>query len=474
VSLWRRAPMWLRLVASLLVLATFALVVSAVAGGRLLRGYLVDQVDEELVSALRSIVQQQPNMAAWDELPIPYHVTLLDAQGRVAEQHSFSTSGHSQPDLPRLTVAQAQDRQGRPFTVKATDGNGSWRAVAVPAANRASTLVVATSLEDVDATVARLRGINMVVGVLILGGLALAGYWTVRGALGPLVEIEQTAGAIAGGDLTRRVTDADPVTEVGRLGQSLNSMLDQIEAAFRDREASEATARRSEARMRQFVADASHELRTPLTSIRGFAELYRQGGLTDPEDLPDVLGRIEAEAIRMGLLVDDLLLLARLDAERPLAAAPVDLGTLVREVVNTVRTVAPDRKLELSASLEPVVIGDESRLRQVASNLLDNAVRHTPDGTPVEVHLARVERDGRSWAGLEVRDHGPGLTPQQAERAFERFYRTDAARSRSKGGTGLGLSIVAAIVAAHGGRAEADSAPGAGATFRVLLPLPKQ
>jgi two-component system OmpR family sensor kinase len=221
------------------------------------------------------------------------------------------------------------------------------------------------------------------------------------------------------------------------------------------------------------VADASHELRTPLTSIRGFAELYRQGAMTDPAEVADVLRRIEDESKRMGLLVDDLLLLARLDQQRPFARDPVDLVILARDAADAGRIVAQDRTVTLEAPDTPVVVpGDDGRLRHLVTNLVENALRHTPAGTPVEVHVGYCDRHDRRWAEVAVTDHGNGLTPEQAARVFERFYRTDAARSRKgPSGAGLGLSIVKAVAAAHGGIAEVDTAPGQGATFRVLLPV---
>jgi signal transduction histidine kinase len=358
------------------------------------------------------------------------------------------------------------------------------------------TILIATSLDEVDATVHRLSTINLLVGGLVLGGLALAGYSMVRTALRPLTRIEHTAAAIAGGDLSRRVPDDDPGTEVGRLGLALNTMLEQIETAFRAQAASETTARTSEERMRRFVADASHELRTPLTSIRGFAELHRQGAVTDPAEVSRLLGRIEDEAKRMGLLVNDLLLLARLDQQRPFQRAPVDLLAVAADAVEAARATAPDREIVLDTtvladaggagdggdhgdddgegagkSVPLVVAGDEPRLRQVVANLLDNALSYSPAGTPITMAIGTATRDGHALACMEVRDRGAGLSAEQAERVFERFYRTDKARSRAHGGTGLGLSIVAAITAAHGGNVEVDTAPGDGATFRVLLPL---
>jgi two-component system OmpR family sensor kinase len=252
-------------------------------------------------------------------------------------------------------------------------------------------------------------------------------------------------------------------------------MVERFESAFRARQRSEASARSSEERMRRFVADASHELRTPLTSIRGYAELYRQGAATSPEDVAGVLRRIEEQAARMGLLVDDLLLLARLDQQRPLEHARVDVAVLAVDAVHDVHAVAPDRAVGLrlppaDAADEPAevpVVGDEARLRQVLGNLVNNAILHTPPGTPVEV---RVRADG-AHAVIEVADKGPGLPADQAERVFERFYRADPARTRASGGTGLGLAIVAAIVAAHGGRVRVQTEVGVGTTFQVLLPL---
>jgi two-component system OmpR family sensor kinase len=338
-----------------------------------------------------------------------------------------------------------------------------------------STVVVAASLDDVSATISRLRGIDLAVSAAVLVALAGVGVAIVRASLRPLVEIERTAGAIAAGELSRRVPERDPRTEVGRLGRALNSMLAQIEAAFRARAASEAAARRSEERMRRFIADASHELRTPLTTIRGFSELYRQGGARQPGELDRLMRRIEDQAAGMGLLVEDLLLLARLDQQRPLERHPVDLLALTADAVNDARAVAPDRRIELvtgghdgSTGRPLVVLGDEARLRQVLANLMSNALTHTPAGTPVEVLARTRPLDGGPRAVVEVVDQGPGLSAEQAERVFERFYRADPARSRSRGGAGLGLAIVAALVAAHGGDVEVDSAPGCGATFRVL------
>ena len=288
----------------------------------------------------------------------------------------------------------------------------------------------------------------------VLVAIALLGLWVVRLGLRPLAEIEQTAGAIAAGDLSRRVERADERTEVGRLGLALNAMLSQIESAFRAREA-------SERKLRRFVADASHELRTPLTAVRAYAELFTRGADKRPDDLARAMTGISRESERMSLLVDDLLLLARLDEGRPLERKDVELERVVGDAVETARTVEPDRPIELHAE-HAVVIGDRDRLRQVVDNLLGNVRAHTPAGAPVEVSVASGER--------RRRDRGQGLragdeAQEDVARVFERFYRADASRSRASGGVGLGLSIVAAVAEAHGGTASASSEPGAGTTF---------
>ncbi|HEX6422934.1 MAG TPA: HAMP domain-containing sensor histidine kinase [Acidimicrobiales bacterium] len=491
VRVWRRTPLWVRLISVTLALVALGTALTGAVGVRLLRGYLVDRVDEQLavaVERLRSSGGDLSSLADDPDTLSQFHVTVLDRGGAVRGVVP-SVMGESEPELPRLTPAAVLDRRGEPFTVDAARGAGSWRAVALTAPDGSVSVVIATSLAEVEATVRRLAQIDLLVGLAVLGGLALVGVSMVRTALRPLDEIEITAAAIGRGDLGRRVPDHHPGTEMGRLSRALNAMLEQIERAFRAREASETRARRSEERMRRFVADASHELRTPLTSIRGFAELHRQGAATEPEQVTHLLGRIEDEATRMGRLVDDLLLLARLDQQRPLTRVPVDLVEVARSAVETSRAATPGREIVLvshdgeAGGGEPeeatpgrqardavVVPGDEDRLRQVATNLLDNAVAYSPAGTPVTVRVARIQRNGHALAALEVVDRGQGLTPEQAERVFERFYRTDAARSRAQGGTGLGLSIVDAITRAHGGTVEVESEPGTGSTFRVLLP----
>jgi two-component system, OmpR family, sensor kinase len=361
-------------------------------------------------------------------------------------------------------------------------------------------MVIAFSANSVYNTLRELTLVDVIVSVAIILVLAIVGFAVVRASLRPLTDIEETAGEIADGHLNRRVPERDPRTEIGSLGRSLNIMLSQIEAAFHSREESEAAAHQSEERMRRFIADASHELRTPLTAIRGFAEYYRQrGGLVAhwdrdqapaamalagtgggllPDDLDRIMQRVEKEAARMGLLVEDLLLLARLDQQRPLAHQPIDLLILAADAVHDTRLLAPSRTIELS--VQPgaafLVTGDEPRLRQVIGNLMSNALTHTPDGTPIEVSIGSGTLDPRvpdspAAVTLDVTDHGPGMSPEQAHRVFERFYRADQARTRATGGSGLGLAIVNALVAAHGGVASVRTAPDRGATFRIALPL---
>jgi two-component system OmpR family sensor kinase len=360
---------------------------------------------------------------------------------------------------PSPPVLPSELHAGGPFTADAADGNGRYRVLASRDGRGGETTVVATPLDDVDATLRRLLLVELLVTAVVLLGLGALGLWVVRLGLRPLEEIEETAAAIAAGDLSRRVERAEPHTEVGRLGLALNAMLGQIEAAFEARAA-------SERRLRRFVADASHELRTPLAAVRAYAELFTRGAAERPDDLARSMQGITRESERMSLLVDDLLLLARLDEGRPLEAQPVQLDEVVAEAVETATTVDPDRPVSFEAEPTPVV-GDRERLRQIVDNLLANVRSHTPPASPVRVRVGSHERH----AVVEVADSGPGFADGDARRVFERFYRTDASRSRASGGVGLGLSIVAAVAEAHGGTASARSTPGEGATFTITLPL---
>ncbi len=318
-------------------------------------------------------------------------------------------------------------------------------------------MIAAIPLTDFDATLARLRGIELLVSLLVLAALGAISYWAVRVGLRPLARIEATAREIAAGDMSHRVDEVDERTEVGRLGIAFNEMLTRLERAFADQRA-------GEERLRSFLADASHELRTPLSSIRGYAELFRLGAGADPDDLERSMRRIEEESARMGGLVDDLLTLARLDEVRDARREPVDLGAIAADACADARIAAPDREIVLAADGAPALCGDPDQLRQLAANLLGNAVSHGAGMIEVAVGGAGDE------ATLTVRDHGPGLPGDGGDRVFERFWRTGEARSRASGGAGLGLAIVAEVAAAHGGTATASDAPGGGAIFTVHLP----
>ena len=468
-------PLWLKLVGSLLGLTALVLALNGLVGARLVRSYLVDRLDHQLRAAVRPIDEDLPDTPI-AELPSPFYVSLVSPSGRVVDERWAPPSPEQAgPALPSLTLEDARDLGGHPFTVAGASGDPGWRVVAEPLGERAGSLVVARSLDDIDATVARLGRVSLVGGIALLGALAAAAYLVVRRSLAPLPGIEAAALALAEGDWRQRAPEADPHTELGRIGRAFNTMADQVQAAALGRERAEGVARQADRRLRHFVADASRELRAPLMSLRSFTEAGRHSIRADPDTIDDLLQQVAQESLRMGQLVDDLLLLARLDQRHPLETAPVDLVRAARDAADAARVVSFDRAIVFVGPEEPLVVsGDETRLRHVVTNLVDNAVAHTPAGTKVEVVVGRSRRDDQGWAELEVRDEGPGLTADQAERVFDRFYRTDRARSRPGGGAGLGLSIVDAIVTAHGGIAEVDVSSGEGTTFRVLLPVPDE
>jgi two-component system OmpR family sensor kinase len=462
-----------RLIAALLALTAVGLLLLGGITYVGQRSYLLDRLDEDLRGAQGAAVGALEERGVEDAgrgprgpgprggprpgeaLPLGTYVERRDASGKVLGRRDldFNDETSADPDLPADLPLE------RPFTVSGENGDDTrYRAYAVP--DPQGVTVVAAPMTDIDDALQRLlllEALVIAVVLLVLGGVAWA---VVRIGLLPLDRIGHTAGAIAGGDLSRRVESTDPRTEVGRLGIALNAMLDRLERAFSERQA-------SEDRLRRFLADASHELRTPLASIRGYAELYRMGAAREGEDVERSMRRVEDEAARMGVLVEDLLTLARLDeiAEAPHTEVRVD--ALAGDAVDDARATAPDREIELARDGEPVVMGDAHQLRQVLGNLLRNALVHTPPGSPIEVSVAASDGAVR----VAVRDHGPGLPSEDPAALFERFWRAEGGRERGKAGAGLGLAIVAAIVDAHGGSVDAANAEGGGAVFSVVLPF---
>ncbi len=460
-----------RLLTVVVSLTAVGLIVASVVTYQQLRTFLVDRVDNQAQGSAEAIAQSiehggRVGPAVFDAISAANPGVWVGgaAGGKVSWATVRTRPGQTplpQPDLPagRTSVAAA----GKPFTVAAVLGDTKYRVRLQPIEGLSQLLVVALPLNETKATLHRLLIVELAVAASILLAVLVLGLWLVRVGLRPLGRIEHTAAAIAGGDLSQRVANDDPRTEVGRLGSALNTMLGQIEEAFDERTA-------SENRLRRFVADASHELRTPLAAVRAYAELFDRGARERPADLERSMAGIQRESRRMGLLVDDLLLLARLDQGRPLERKPVELEDVARDAVEAARTLDPGREIELDASAPVEVQGDRERLRQILDNLLANVRAHTPAGSPATVSVM----NGGSSAMIEVADSGPGLSDEQLSHAFERFYRGDSSRSRDAGGAGLGLAIISAIAESHGGTATVLNQGrdgGQGLTVRVSIPL---
>jgi signal transduction histidine kinase len=453
-------------------LVTITSVVMGSLGTALLHGYLLGRADQQLrdfaAVAGRNLAAGAPRLPrarppGQPSQPFQFLIEIISSGGRM----SVTEAPTHHASLPR--IAPSRLRQARePFTAPAAGDPGhSWRVLVrtLPGGRHA---VIAFSLDNLNRTVTRLKIADAVAGAFAIVLLAGIGLPLVRISLSPLAKIGDTAAAIAAGDLSRRIDHPPHSTEVGRLAESLNAMLARIEAAYRAREEGEARALDSEDRMRRFVADASHELRTPLTSVRGLAEFSLQQGMdASPVELLRLMTLIQAEATRMGRLVEDLLMLAQFDHDRPLERRPVDLSSIAAQAVLAARLIQPDRPLSLRADVPVIVDADSEQLRQVLDNLIGNALQHTPRGSAVTVTVA----DQAGHAQLTVTDSGPGMTTDQASHVFERFYRTDPARTRARGGSGLGLSIAAALAAAHAGTITVDTQSDRGAAFQVRLPL---
>ena len=478
-----------RLILGVVLLTATGFVISGVVAQHALRSYLLQQVDTELLSlsgsslprvAEAGIAHDQDDYLGHDgahphatqnpvsrtplqRIPTSTSVTLLDATGAVTGALGGDLNSAPVTDyLTGFTPAKAASFKGEAFTIDAK-GN-DFRAVALVLPNGQGTVVAAQSLNELDRTVGKLGFFFLLIGLLLITLIAIASRIVIKLGMRPLEDVEVTAEQIAAGDLSARMPDANPHTEVGRLVTSLNSMLTRIESAFDART-------ESENKLRRFVADASHELRTPLTAIRGFSELYRQGAVSGEEPTRDLLGRIEGESKRMGSLVEDLLLLARLDQAREMEFKPVNLNELVESAVVSARAAGPQHPVTFNTpSDELFTLGDEPRIHQVVANLLANVRAHTPAGTKIDVSLLR-DADG---IRISVADNGPGLSAEDQKKIFERFYRADPSRVRVDGeGSGLGLSIVDAVMAAHGGKVTVQSELGKGATFTLFFPLEK-
>jgi two-component system OmpR family sensor kinase len=474
-----------RLLVGIVVLVAAGLAATAIVTYEEQRSFLLNRVDQQVESALvplsfqlrtrtagdgrpsgRPLPQRPPfarrpgTVGPASVLPPGTFGEILRSNGTVLRRRTFSYGEQTGP-VPAVPARPPLSRSGSPlrlFTVSSANGT-RYRAAAFR--DGANTVVVAVPLREVQQTLHRLVIVEALVAGAVILALVALGWLVIRLGLRPLERIGRVASEIAAGDLSRRVATADDRTEVGRLGRSLNEMLAQIERAFDARQ-------RSEDRLRRFLADASHELRTPLASIRGYAELFRMGAADDPATLARAMSRIEAEAARMGVLVEDLLLLAQLDQAPEPRRVPVALGELMANVAQDTRAVAPDRVVRTDIEQDATVLGDPDQLGQLLANLTRNAVMYTPAGSPIELSLGR--RDGR--AVLAVRDHGDGI-PEDAdetEQLFERFRRSEGSRRRGRGGSGLGLAIARAVAHAHGGEVSAANAPGGGARFTVELP----
>jgi two-component system OmpR family sensor kinase len=459
-----------RILVTVVLVATLGLLVADVATYRYLSSFLLDRVDAQLASAVdpSAHLLNEPQFGGGGPdpdgdnalFPAGTYAAVLNADGNeVLGRFFYEDVSASKPDFPSdLPGSSAGGDTQRTLSVDSADGSTDFRVLAIPLQQQ-GTLAIAIPLTDVAQTLSRLFVIEAIVTMSVLAALGAASWWLVRLGLRPLEDMERTAGAIAAGDLSRRVETTDPRTEVGRLGVALNTMLTRIEEAFAERRA-------SEERLRRFAADASHELRTPLTSVRGYAELFRRGAADDPEALANAMRRIEQESERMSDLVEELSLLARLDARRPLDLDDVDLAEIATAAVDAARVAQPERRIDLEAPAALPVVADGLRIRQILDNLLSNAERHTPREAAVRVRIGADDGD----AVLEVEDEGRGIPDADADRVFERFFRADPSRSRDSGGSGLGLSIVAALAEAHGGEASYARAPSGGSRFTVRLP----
>ncbi|MGH7761040.1 MAG: sensor histidine kinase [Candidatus Dormibacteraceae bacterium] len=462
-----------RLLIGVISLVAVGLLVSDVATYATLQSSLVGRIDDQLtktstVQTARAVLLaplcHPRNPSSLGDFPAGTITELIATDGSIAlacAVTSGTTVSTASPLLPKSFPSAGEGHPYTPFTVDGTGGVAHYRMTDWPENSLGGQFVVfAIPLTPVESTLSQLLLLETLIGIGVLAATALLALIIIRVSLRPLQKMGVVAAEIAAGDLAKRVEPATPRTEIGRLGLSLNGMLSQIEAAFAERT-------ESNNRLRRFIADASHELRTPLTSIRGYSEMLRRGANESPNDAELARRRIEEESVRMSTLVDDMLLIARLDQGRPLERKPVDLQAIAADAAADARAVAPRREITLTAPRPVVVEGDDLRLRQVIGNLVRNALVHTPQQTAVEIGVSTQNGTGR----MSIVDHGPGLQAKEIEHIFEPFYRADPSRSRDSGGAGLGLSIVSAVVSAHGGQVTVKETSGGGVTFEVDLPL---
>jgi len=473
-----------RLTLGIVILAALGFFAASLATQSLLKGYLTSEVDKQLATITSGTFDriQQSGIAhevsesddhvvgkphsnkamasPLTRVPTSASLTLLDMQGNVIGGLGGDLNSAPITDYVKgLLPAEVASHGEKPFTIDAPGSD--FRVIARALPNNGGTVVAAQSLNDLNRTTSRLGFLFALIGLLLLLLIAIAARTVIKVGLRPLEDAEKTAEEIASGNLSARMPEADPSTEVGRLVTSLNTMLARIEDAFSVRT-------ESENKLRRFVDDASHELRTPITAIRGFSELHRQGAVTGEKETSELIGRIENESRRMGSLVEDLLLLARLDQAREMDSKPVDINKVVEDAIISARAAGPNHPVAFNTSGDEIfTLGDEVRIHQVVANLLANARAHTPAGTPITVSVQSTD----AGAEVSVADKGPGLSVEDQKRIFERFYRADSSRVRTGAdGSGLGLSIVDAVMRAHGGSVSVQSTLGEGAVFTLLFP----
>ena len=468
-----------RLILGVSLLAALGFLVSGILAQSAYRTFLMQEVDSQLTTIVESSLLRLDRAGIEAEegadagrpfrpleplrgVPTAAVITLIDFQGQILG----SVGGDLSASKIEIALDRVLDRDtyGVPFTFES--GNSHYRVLALELPSRVGIVIASISLEDVDDSIARLQYLMLLIGVATMILIIVLSRRAITISLKPLAAVESTAEAIAEGNLSARLPIAKPETEVGRLVGSLNQMLTRIEDSF-------AVRVKSEEKLRRFVADASHELRTPLTAIRGFAELHRQGAVTGEEKTRELIGRIEDESIRMGTLVEDLLLLARLDQSPEIEREPVNLNELIHSASESARASSPEHQISLVLPEEELfILGDRNRVFQVVANLLENARNHTPAGSSIQVSLTESEDEIK----IEVADNGPGIDKHDLERIFERFYRADSSRTRTRKseGSGLGLSIVKAVMQAHGGDVTVDSTMGVGSTFTLHFPIGKE